>query len=80
MTTFFSEVILLYIANCVDGGQVVSMSPVPMSTFARIRGNTSLTIRYEYPKNNQIQGVKFEKDYLIDNILCVETLHETSKE
>ena len=42
--------------------------------------NTSLTIRYEYPKNNQIQGVKFEKDYLIDNILCVETLHETSKE
>lgn len=42
--------------------------------------NTALTIRYEKPKNNQIQGVKFEQDYLIDNVLCVETLHEIPKE
>ena len=42
--------------------------------------NTTITIRYEKPKNNQIQGIKFEEDYLIDNILCVETLHETPKE
>ena len=42
--------------------------------------NTSITIRYEKPKNNQTQGIKFEEDYLIDNILCVETLHETSKD
>lgn len=41
---------------------------------------TTITIRYEKPKNNQIQGILFEKDYLIDNILCVETLYETSKE
>lgn len=41
--------------------------------------NTSITIRYEKPKNNQTQGIKFEEDYLIDNILCVETLHETPK-
>lgn len=39
--------------------------------------NTSITIRYEKPKNNQIQNIRFEEDYLIDNILCVETLHET---
>ena len=42
--------------------------------------NTSITIRFEKPKNNQTQGIKFEQDYLIDNILCVETLHETPKD
>ena len=41
---------------------------------------TNLTIRYEKPKNNQTQGIKFEEDYLIDNILCVETLYETPKD
>ena len=42
--------------------------------------NTAITIRYEAPKNSQIQGIKFEKDYLIDNVLCVETLHEIPKD
>lgn len=42
--------------------------------------NTGITIRYEKPKNNQVQGIKFEQDYLIDNVLCVETLHETPKD
>lgn len=42
--------------------------------------NTSITIRYEKPKNNQVQGIKFEEDYLFENVLCVETLHETSKD
>ena len=42
--------------------------------------NTIITIRYEKPKNNQIQGIKFEEDYLFENVLCVETLHETSKD
>ena len=42
--------------------------------------NTTITIRYEKPKNNQTQGIKFEQEYLIDNILCVETLHETPKD
>ena len=41
---------------------------------------TAFKIRYEMPKNGQIKGVNFEKDYLIDNVLCVETLHEISKE
>lgn len=42
--------------------------------------NTTITIRYEKPKNNQTQEIKLEENYLIDNILCVETLHETSKD
>lgn len=42
--------------------------------------STSIIIRYEKPKNNQIQGIHFEEDYLIDNILCVETLHEAPKD
>lgn len=42
--------------------------------------NTSITIRYEKPKSNQIQGIRFEEDYLIDNVLCVETLHGIPKE
>lgn len=41
---------------------------------------SAITIRYEKPKNNQILGINFEDDYLIENILCVETLHETPKE
>ena len=41
---------------------------------------TSITIRYEKPKNNQIKGVVFEGQYLIENVLCVETLHETPNE
>ena len=40
---------------------------------------TGITIRYEKPKNNQISGINFEEDFLIENILCVETLHETPK-
>ena len=42
--------------------------------------NTSVTIRYENPKNNQVQGIRFEKDYLIEKVLCVETLHGIPKE
>ena len=38
---------------------------------------TSINVRYEKPKNNQIKGIIFEEQYLIDNVLCVETLHET---
>lgn len=30
---------------------------------------TSITIRYEYPKNNQLSGVKFENDYLLENVV-----------
>jgi hypothetical protein len=42
--------------------------------------STRITIRYEKSKNNQIQNIKLEQDYLIDNVLCVETLYETSKD
>lgn len=41
--------------------------------------STAITIRYEKPKNGQIKDIKFEEDYLIEKVLCVETLHETSK-
>lgn len=40
---------------------------------------SEITIRYEKPKNNQVQGINFEKDFLIDNVLCVETLHDEPK-
>ena len=40
-------------------------------------GESNITIRYESPKNGQKKGIKFEDDYLIENVLCVETLHET---
>ena len=43
-------------------------------------GNVQLTIRYEKPKNNQTANIRFEEDYLIENVLCVETLHEISKD
>lgn len=42
--------------------------------------NTAITIRYEKPKNNQIKGIIFENEYEIENVLCVETLHETPNE
>lgn len=32
------------------------------------------------PKNGQINGIHFEEEYLIENALCVETLHGTPKE
>ena len=41
--------------------------------------NTSITVRYEKPKNGQIVGIRLEEDYLIDKILCVETLYDESK-
>lgn len=41
---------------------------------------TTITIRYEKSKNGQTAGVHYEDEYLIDNILCVETLHGTPKE
>lgn len=42
--------------------------------------NTAITVRYERPKNGQTIGIRFEEDYLIDKILCVETLYEIPKE
>lgn len=39
----------------------------------------SITIRYEKTKNGQTEGVNFEEDFLIENTLCVETLHEIPK-
>ena len=30
---------------------------------------SAITIRYEYPKNNQIKGIQFENDLLFDNII-----------
>lgn len=41
---------------------------------------TSITIRYEKSKNGQIANINFEEDYLIENLLCVETLYGTPKE
>ena len=41
--------------------------------------NTTITIRYEKPKNNQTTGIRFEEDYLIDKVLCVETLYDKPK-
>lgn len=41
--------------------------------------NTSITVRYEKPKNGQIVEIRLEEDYLIDKILCVETLYDESK-
>ena len=41
---------------------------------------TSITIRYEKPKNNQTKEIIFEDEFEIENVLCVETLHETPKE
>lgn len=40
----------------------------------------SIRLRFESPKNNQSINIKYTKDYLIDNILCVETLHEAPKD
>ena len=40
---------------------------------------STITIRYEKPKNNQTNGIHYEEEYLIENILCVETLHGTPK-
>lgn len=40
---------------------------------------TSITIRYEKPKNGQINNINLEEDFLIENTLCVETLHEMPK-
>lgn len=42
--------------------------------------NKSISLRFKIPKNNQSTNVKFAKDYMIDNILCVETLHEVPKD
>lgn len=40
--------------------------------------NTMLTIRYEMSSNGQTKSIRLEKDYLIENVLCVETLHDAS--
>ena len=42
--------------------------------------SSSITVRYESSKNGQTKNIRFEKDFLIDNLLCVETLHETPKD
>ena len=43
-------------------------------------GKRAQRLRFVPTKNGQTKNIRFEKDYLIDNILCVETLHETPKE
>lgn len=43
------------------------------------QGNT-IKIRFQLAKNNQNKNIHWESEFLIDNILCVETLHGTSKE
>lgn len=48
---------------------------IPVNEYLR----SSITIRYEKPKNGQTNGINFQENFLIDNILCVETLHETPK-
>jgi hypothetical protein len=40
---------------------------------------TSISIRYAKAKNNQLNNVNLEKKYLIENVLCVETLHDVPK-
>ena len=32
--------------------------------------STGVTIRYDAPKNNQTKGVKYEKDYLLENVIA----------
>ena len=39
-----------------------------------------IIIRYEKPKNNQVKGIRFEEDYLLETSLCVETLHDAPTE
>lgn len=43
---------------------------------------STITIRVDdsCPKNGQKSGINFGSNYLIDKVLCVETLHETSSE
>lgn len=40
----------------------------------------SIRIRIDSSKNNQSINIKSEKDYLIEKVLCVETLHGVSKD
>lgn len=40
----------------------------------------SIRIRLGASQNNQHKNINYACDYLIENILCVETLHEASKE
>lgn len=51
------------------------LAMVPMDV---IGTKTSISLRLEPPKNNQ-ENVRYFDDYSIDNILCVETLHEEPK-
>ena len=40
---------------------------------------SSIQIRYETPLNSQMKKIRYENDYLLENILCVETLHGEPK-
>lgn len=44
-----------------------------------LKNKTYITIRCNPTKNHQVSNVNYEDDFLIDNILCVETLHEAPK-
>ena len=44
------------------------------------KNKTSIRIRFEKPKNNNTKNVNFEEDYLLERVLCVETLHGAPKE
>lgn len=50
---------------------------VPISV---IGNRKSVTFRKELAKNNQTKGINFVFDYSFDKILCVETLHDESKD
>lgn len=44
----------------------------------KINGQKSITVRQKKPRNNQLKKVHFIEEFLIDKILCVETLHDES--
>lgn len=52
---------------------------VYLFSVSSIKKRETITVRFELPKNNQIKNIIFEDDVLIENVLCVETLHGTPK-
>lgn len=45
----------------------------------KLIGKKTITFRNSLPKNNQTKGINLIDDYLFDNTLCVETLHDKPK-
>ena len=44
-----------------------------------LKGKQTITFRNTIPKNNQTKGIHLIDNYLFDNTLCVETLHDKPK-